>query len=168
MSRFTDCLPRVLADEGGFVNDPADPGGATNLGVTLGTLSHWLGHPATIADVRALTPASVAPIYEASYWRAAACDRLPAGLDYMVFDLAVNSGPGRAAHFLQEVVGVPQDGSIGQHTLDAVAARPTDDLIHALSARRETFYRAQGTFPRFGAGWLNRLGRVTAAALGDV
>lgn len=167
MTRFADCLPRVLAHEGGFVDDPKDPGGATNLGITLGTLSHWLNHPATVDDVRALTPATVAPIYQTSYWNAAACDRLPAGVDYMVFDLAVNSGPGRAARFLQEAVGVTPDGAIGNQTLTAVAAQQPADIINAISARRETFYRDQPTFLHFGVGWLKRLAEVTTQALAD-
>ncbi|MGZ3377997.1 MAG: glycoside hydrolase family 108 protein [Phenylobacterium sp.] len=167
MTRFTDCLPRVLQDEGGFVEDPQDPGGATNLGVTLATLSHWLGHPATIDDVKALTPATVAPIYEASYWRAAACDQLPMGVDYMVFDMAVNSGPGRAVKFLQQAVGVPDDGAIGPRTLAAVAGLEGADILQKISGLREAFYRGLSTFPRFGRGWLARLRRVTDLALAD-
>lgn len=167
MTRFTDCLPRVLQDEGGFVDDPKDPGGATKLGVTQATLSHWLKHPATIDDVKALTADTVAPIYEASYWRAAACNQLPAGVDYMVFDMAVNSGPGRAVRFLQEAVGVPGDGAVGQVTLDAIAKLTPVDIINAISARREAFYRDQSTFLHFGAGWLSRLTRVTKLALAD-
>jgi lysozyme family protein len=168
MTRFTDCLPRVLADEGGFTDDPKDPGGATNLGVTQGTLSHWLKHPATVEDVKALKPATVAPIYQTSYWNAAACDQLPVGVDYMVFDLAVNSGPGRAARFLQEAVGAPVDGGIGPTTLGDVAKMKPADIVNAISARRESFYRDQPTFWHFGKGWLDRLARVTKLALADV
>lgn len=65
---FSECLPVILQSEGGFVNDPKDPGGATNLGVTLKTLSGWLGRTVTVAEVKALKPDDVAPIYQAGYW----------------------------------------------------------------------------------------------------
>ena len=78
---FAACLPIILASEGGFVDDPQDPGGATNLGITLTTLSGWRGRPTTVADVRALTQWDVAPIYQADYWNAAHCGDCPAGVD---------------------------------------------------------------------------------------
>ncbi len=165
MTRFETCLPLILHSEGGYVDDPEDPGGATNLGVTIGTLSDWLKRPATKAEVKALTPATVAPIYEANYWHAAACDRLPPGLDYMVFDLAVNSGTGRAKKMLQDAVGVLADGDIGPKTLEAVKALGDRSSIGRMAVRREAFYRLQPTFGRFGKGWLNRLAEVRAKAL---
>lgn len=163
-TRFSECLPLILAHEGGYVDHPKDPGGATNLGVTLGTLSDWLKRPATKAEVKALTPATVAPIYEANYWRAAACDRLPPGVDYMVFDFAVNSGPGRARKFLQRVAGVAPDGAIGPVTIAAVNKLGARLLIDRLNEDREAFYRSLDTFPTFGKGWLRRLTEVTAKA----
>jgi lysozyme family protein len=165
MTRFAACLPLILAHEGGFVNDPHDAGGPTNLGVTQASLSAWLGYPASIDDVKALTPATVAPIYAAHYWRAAGCDHLPPGPDYMTMDLSVNSGPGRAIRFLQEAVGVEADGVLGPHTMAAVAAHAPTDLVRALSAHRAAFYRAQPNFPTFGKGWLARLAEVTSQAL---
>ena len=104
-ANFERALPLVLKHEGGYVDHPNDPGGATNLGVTIGTLSSWLGRPATKAEVKALTRATVAPIYRKNYWAAIRGDELPAGLDYAVFDFAVNSGPKRAAMALQRAVG---------------------------------------------------------------
>ncbi len=68
---FTNCLPIILRSEGGFVDDLEDPGGATNLGITLNTLSIWLGHTASVEEVKALTPVAVAPIYQALYWHVA-------------------------------------------------------------------------------------------------
>lgn len=167
MTRFSTCLPRVLAHEGGYVDHKLDPGGATNLGVTLGTLSAYRGKPCTKGDVKALTPATVAPIYEASYWRAACCDKLPAGVDYMIFDLAVNSGPSRARKFLQRVAGVTVDGEVGPKTLAAVNALGGRAMIARLSEDREAFYRSLGTFPTFGQGWLRRLKEVTDQAMKD-
>jgi len=169
MNRFDECLPLILAHEGGYVDHVADPGGATNLGVTLGALSDWLGRPATKAEVKALTIATVAPIYEARYWRAAHCHELPAGVDYMVFDLAVNSGPGRAKKYLQRAVGVAEDGAIGPKTLAAVnqlaKARGGTTILNRISHYRENFYKTLPTFSTFGKGWLRRLNEVTAKAL---
>ncbi|WP_310540820.1 glycosyl hydrolase 108 family protein [Phenylobacterium sp.] len=162
--RFQRCLPLILQHEGGYVDHRLDPGGATNLGVTLGTLSDWLKRPATKAEVKALTPAAVAPIYEANYWKAACCDKLPAGLDYAVFDLAVNSGPSRARKFLQRVAGVTVDGEVGPKTLAAVNALGSRAMIVRLNADREAFYRSLSTFPTFGKGWLRRLAEVTTKA----
>ena len=164
MTRFEICLARILHHEGGYVDHPKDPGGATNLGVTLATLSDYRGRPATKAEVKALTPDTVAPIYEARYWKAAACDKLPPGVDYMAFDLAVNSGPGRAKKYVQEAVGVTADGAIGPKTLAAVKAVPAVDLVNRISHRREVFYRSLPTFSTFGRGWMNRLAEVTATA----
>jgi lysozyme family protein len=164
--RFEACLPVILASEGGFVDDPADPGGATNLGVTRATLSGCLGGPATIAEVEALTPAAAAPIYRARYWNPAHAGDCPPGVDLMVFDEAVNQGVGRALTSLQAALGVAADGAFGPATLAALAAADPARLVRAIAANREAHYRALPTFPRFGRGWLARLERTTALALG--
>lgn len=164
MTRFATCLPLILAHEGGWVDHPSDPGGATNLGVTIGTLSDWLGRPATKAEVKALTPATVAPIYEARYWKAAHCHELPAGVDYMCFDLAVNSGPGRACKYLQRAVGVAEDGAIGPKTLAAVKATPPATIIAKIGISRANFYQGLSTYGTFGKGWMRRLKEVTDKA----
>ena len=161
---FDACLPIILQSEGGFVNNPADPGGATNLGVTIGTLSDWLGRPATVADVQALTPAAVAPIYQANYWNKTCCDSWDTGVDLMVFDAAVNQGPGRAIMTLQTALGVTADGGVGPATLAAAQMENAADIIAKMSAAREAFYRSLSTFSTFGTGWLNRLTRTTALA----
>ena len=162
---FADCLPIVLASEGGFVDDPQDAGGATNLGITLETLSGWFGHPATIAQVQALTPVAVAPIYQADYWNAAHCGEWPTGVDLMVFDEAVNQGVGRAIRALQAAVGVAPDGAVGPTTLAAARAADPSATVDAIAAGREAFYRSLPTFPRFGKGWLARVRRTRDAAL---
>ncbi len=165
---FEACLPVILASEGGFVDDPHDPGGATNLGITLATLSSWLGRTANIADVAALNRAAVAPIYEARYWNPShACD-CPAGVDLMVFDEAVNQGVGRSVASLQAALGVTADGAFGPATKAALAAANPANLIRAIATNREAHYRALPTFPRFGRGWLARLARTTELALGMV
>ncbi|KMO34766.1 hypothetical protein VQ02_18595 [Methylobacterium variabile] len=162
---FERALPLVLKHEGGYVDHPADPGGATNLGVTIGTLSTVLGRAATKAEVRALTVAKVAPIYRQRYWDAIEGDELPAGLDYAVFDWAVNSGPARAAMALQRLVGVADDGKIGPITLKAVAGHDRQKLIGSLCDARLTFLEALSTWPTFGKGWSSRVAGVRKDAL---
>jgi lysozyme family protein len=164
-ANFERALPLVLMHEGGYVDHPKDPGGATNLGVTIGTLSSWLGRPATKADVKALTKATVAPIYRKNYWAAIRGDELPAGLDYAVFDFAVNSGPKRAAMALQRAVGVADDGVIGSVTLANIANRPVDATIERIMADRITFLRRLSTWPTFGKGWAARCDGVLTQAL---
>ncbi|ACL58788.1 glycoside hydrolase family 108 protein [Methylobacterium nodulans] len=164
-SSFDRALSLVLAHEGGYVDHPDDPGGPTNLGVTLGTLSAVLGRPATRAEVKALTPAKVAPIYRARYWDAVRGDELPAGVDYAVFDFAVNSGPARAAIALQRLVGVADDGVIGAVTLAAVARTDQRWLVTALCDRRLTFLRSLKGWPTFGKGWTKRVAGVRTDAL---
>ena len=116
---FDTALATVLAAEGGFSNDPRDPGGATFRGITLATLSGARGRPVTVAELKALDRAEIATIYRRSYWDTVAGDALPAGLDLAVFDLAVHSGPHRAAVLLQGLLGVATDGRIGPVTLAA-------------------------------------------------
>lgn len=162
---FERALGLVLVHEGGWSDDPADPGGATNLGVTIGTLSLWLGRPATRAEVRALTPASVAPIYRRKFWDAIQGDALPVGLDYALFDFAVNSGPKRAVIGLQRALRLADDGRLGPVTLAALTGQDVPELVNALCDGRLSFLRALSTWPRFGRGWGRRIEEVRAAAL---
>ncbi|SFV05929.1 Lysozyme family protein [Methylobacterium sp. 174MFSha1.1] len=164
-STFERALPLVLKHEGGYVDDPADPGGATNLGVTIGTLSLWLGRPATKAEVKALTVTTVAPIYRRNYWDAVRADELPPGLAYALFDFAVNSGKKRAVIGLQRALGIADDGALGPLTLAAVAKHKPADLIDALCDGRLAFLRQLSTWARFGKGWGRRVEDVRKAAL---
>lgn len=163
--RFERSLALVLKHEGGWVKHPSDPGGETNNGVTQATYDGWRRSQALPnRSVRHITVAELTAIYRKSYWLAASCDELPAGVDYMVFDLAVNSGPGRAAKFLQEAVRVTADGQIGPKTLAAVRMLPPAEIVLRMRNRRERFYRGLGTFPVFGKGWLRRLSEVSTVA----
>ncbi len=165
-SRFDACLPIILKHEGGYVDHPADPGGATNLGITHITLAAHRGKPVTKQDVRNLTKAEAAEIYRASYWNAVRADALPPGLDLAVFDFAVNSGPGRAAKTLQRVLGVPQDGVIGPQTLAAIGRAPgVATIIMDLCDARMMFLRGLPTFGTFGKGWTRRVNEIEEAAL---
>ena len=163
-SNFEDCLARVLASEGGFVNHPKDPGGMTNLGCTKVTWEEFVGHPVSEADMRALTPDDVAPLYKRKYWDRASCDLLPSGLDYAVFDAAINSGPGRAVKWLQEVAGTPVDGSIGPKTLSAVNAFSPLEIIAHYNDKRLQFLESLPTWGTFGKGWGNRVAHVQSVA----
>jgi lysozyme family protein len=160
------CLHKVLASEGGKVDDPQDPGGRTNEGVIQTVYDAWrraAGLPAQ--DVYDMANSERDAIYRQQYWTPVSGDALPAGLDYAVFDYAVNSGVARAAMALQSLVGVAADGKIGPLTLAAIAAVPPIELIERLCASRLVFLRRLSTWPRFGTGWTNRVKAVQSDAL---
>jgi len=166
MTSFPACLTFTLREEGGFVDDPRDPGGATNMGITLATLRLWRGDPGLGADaLRALTREAAAGIYGARYWNRLRCDGLPAGVNLMVFDFGVNAGTGRAALQLQEAVGTAADGFIGAVTLGFAGREDPAALVECLAARQEAHYRALPGFATFGRGWLARTARRRDAAL---
>jgi lysozyme family protein len=165
--RFAVCLPRILRHEGGYVNNPHDRGGPTNLGVTIPTLSAFEHHAVTVDEIKTLTPATVASLYRALYWNAAHCDALPKGVDYIVFDAGVLSGVGRAVRVLQALVGAEPDGAIGPRTLAAVATMPPTEIVRAFCSHREAYYRGLADFVHFGRGWLSRLAETQAQALAD-
>jgi lysozyme family protein len=161
---FEKALAAVLHHEGGFVNHPADPGGMTNLGCTKKVWEEWVGRPVTEAEMRALKPSDVGPLYKARYWDKVRGDDLPAGVDYAVFDCAINSGTGRAAKFLQEIVGATADGAIGPGTLRAVAAVPPAEIVEKFNARRLSFLQALPTWATFGKGWGRRVNDVASVS----
>jgi hypothetical protein len=163
-SNFDKCLALMLKHEGGFVNHPKDPGGMTNLGVTKTTWEEWTRKPSDEAEMRSLTPEMVAPLYKARFWDRVKADDLPSGVDYAVFDAAVNSGPGRAARWLQECVGVTADGAIGPKTLQAVNSYP-GDLQSDYCDKRLKFLQSLPTFPTFGRGWTRRVEDVKSTRL---
>jgi len=166
---FDRCVTVTLAQEGGFSQSAADSGGATNLGITRATLENWRGRPVSVEDVLTLTRAEAVEIYRSNYWHPARCADLPPGVDLMVFDCGVNSGPRTAVKMLQKAIGVTDDGSVGPKTL--LALQHVDDhkaLIHQLSAVRLAFCQSLPNYDVFGAGWTNRIAQVTAAALAMV
>lgn len=159
---FSIILPWVLTHEGGFVNHPKDPGGATNRGVTQRVYDGYrqrMGQPQR--SVKLITDTEVEMIYRLQYWNVVQGDRLPAGLDYAVFDYAAHSGPSKAAKDLQRELGVKVDGVIGQITLAAAQAAEKAgnlaDLITRYCARRMAFVRSLKTWPDFGRGWTRRV-----------
>lgn len=165
VNNFKPSLKFILQFEGGFVNHPHDPGGATNLGVTIGTLSLVLGRPATIDEVKALTPRTVAPIYRKRYWDAVRGDDLPLGVDLAVFDFGIHSGPARSAMAVQRVLGVADDGQIGPITIAAAQKADSEDVIEELCDDRLRFLRGLTIFETFGKGLKNRVSKARKAAL---
>lgn len=157
---FDLIFDKMIKHEGGYVNHPRDPGGATNLGVTIGTLSDYLGRKATIRDVKALTKEAVRPIYRSMYWDKIKGDDLPSGVDYAVFDFAVNSGPARAAISLQRGVGVADDGNIGKITLAAVRKLDPKLVIDRVCNERLSFMSRLKNWPTFKKGWISRVNSV--------
>ena len=154
---FDYAMRLLLRHEGGFVNHPKDLGGMTNLGVTKAVWDAHTGKDATEADMRALTPQAVQPIYKARYWDAIHGDDLPHGVDYCLFDCAVNSGPGRAIKLMQYVLYLKVDGALGHNTLGAIREADPIELIEDYSQRRINFLRSLPTWATFGAGWKARV-----------
>jgi lysozyme family protein len=163
-SNFECAFDAVLRHEGGYVDHPADPGGATNLGITRATLARWRKRAVSKAEVKALTRSEAAAIYRAFYWDEIAGDALPDGLDFAVFDYCINSGPGRAARALQSVAGVRPDGRVGKITLAAVNAHDSAALISAYCHKRLGFLESLKTFAVFGRGWRRRVQETEALA----
>ena len=161
---FQIALEHVLHSEGGYVNCKLDPGGITNLGCTKAVWEEWIGHEVTEKAMRDLQPSDVAPLYKRKYWDKVCGDDLPAGLDYAVFDAAINSGPGRAAKWLQQVLGVKVDGSLGPVTLAAVEASNHQKLLVKFNDTRLQFLEALPTWDTFGRGWGRRVSEVQSSA----
>jgi lysozyme family protein len=165
---FDECLAHVLESEGGYVNNPADPGGETNLGVTRRVWQDWVKRELFDDEMRHLTPELVAPLYKAKYWDAVHGDDLPAGLDLCVFDCAVNAGVSRAVRFVQHSVGAVEDGVMGHDTMDLIKAKNPTATIADFCAQRELHYKSLPTFATFGKGWMARLDRVEDESRGMV
>ena len=162
---FEKCLEMLLHHEGGFVNHPRDPGGMTNFGVTRMVYEKWVGRKMSEQDMRDLTPEKVAPIYKNQYWDRCKGDDLPSGVDWCVFDWAVNSGVGRSAKALQGIIGATQDGGIGPMTLKLIAEHEPRELIEKMHHKRQGFYEGLKTFDSFGTGWTRRNKETRESAL---
>ena len=164
-SNFDKSLTELLKHEGGYVNHPQDPGGRTNHGVTQDVWEDWIDRAVSEAEMKALTPTKVAPLYREMYWDRVKGDKLPSGVDYLVFDAAVNSGVSRAAKWLQTTVAAVADGMIGEQTLKLVMLTNPQMLIDKYSANRLAFLQRLTTWPTFGKGWERRVEEVQVTAL---
>lgn len=171
-ARFNECVEVVLRHEGGFVDNPADPGGATNHGISL-RYARSLGSQLDLDgngvvdrnDIMAVTSERASTIYRNWFWHDVKGDELPAGVDLAVFDFAVNSGPSRAIKAMQKAVGTQEDGVIGPETLAKVRATPADIVIARVTDERRRFLRGLRTYPTFGRGWERRIDDVRFHAL---
>ena len=159
--RFDACLAFTLREEGGYVDDPADPGGATNMGITLATYRQWSDDPELgSAQVQDMTERTARAIYRSLYWNPLRADALPIGVDLSVFDMGVNAGIWR----IGQAAAAGASASPGKRWTAALAPRPWTPQRSAIRARSSTdlaerqaaYYRSLADFPTFGTGWLNR------------
>jgi len=160
IENFDKSLALVLQSEGLYVNNPKDPGGETMRGVTKAAWSTWLKRTILPGEMAKLTVADITPFYKALYWDKAYCNQLPAGVDYMAFDAAVNMGVGQSIRLLQRSLGCVPDGVIGSNTMTAINNAKPADLVDKFSAQKEMFYRSLASFATFGKGWLSRVAQV--------
>lgn len=169
--RFTDALHHVLKREGGYVNDPLDPGGATNQGITQAVYDDWRDSQHLVPrTVRQLTPDEVATIYDTRYWDAVRGDELnaeDANCALQVFDMAVNAGVGRAIKLFQRALHQTEDGQLGFNTMSAYRASDKSVLRDAYAAERSRFYRSlvaqKPQLSKFLPGWLKRVDLIRKA-----
>jgi lysozyme family protein len=156
---FDEAVSRVLKHEGGFVDHPSDPGGATNYGITVAVArSHGYNGP-----MRALPESMARHIYHVAYWRPMRCDDLPAGARYVALDAAVHSGVRQAALWLQRALGVAADGVIGPRTLAAAQGMDGAELRARMLAQRLRFMTDLKTWGTFGRGWARRIADLMEA-----
>lgn len=146
---FDEAFERLIAHEGGYVNDPRDPGGETNWGISKRSYPNL--------DIKALTREQAKSIYKRDYWDRAGANQYDPELGFAVFDAAVNSGIGNAVRFLQRAVGVADDGNIGPITVAAVKSRSTAKVLLGFYGERLEFMTKLSVWDRFGKGWARRI-----------
>jgi lysozyme family protein len=172
LSNWQKSFELMLQSEGGYSDDQRDSGnhlsdgrqGSTMLGVTQYNWENWIGHEITQDQMKKLTPDDVKPFYKKKFWDVCKCDDMPSGIDYLIFEFAVNAGCGGSAKVLQHAVGVVPDGGIGPLTLAAVNSHSPAELIEKFSQAKEDFYRSLSNFDVYGVGWLNRVADVKQKA----
>ena len=155
-ANFDACMAEVFKHEGGYVNDPHDPGGETNMGISKRSYPK--------ENIRGMTRARAAQIYRRDFWDKLRCDELPAGLDLVAFDAAVNSGPSRGAKWLQQALGVAVDGKVGLATIGAAKNTYTPAAVLRAVGFRRAFLKTLPTWERYKNGWTKRLDSVEAVA----
>ena len=169
-ANYQKCLETILHHEGGYVNHPKDPGGETNLGVTKRVYESWvMENDLNQKDMKDLLVEDVAPIYKKNDWDRVKGDQLPNGLGLCVFDFGVNAGTGRAAKYLQTMIGTVADGGIGPNTLKAlgnyVEENGLEQTIKNYQEARQEYYESLSTFETFGRGWTRRVNETTQLAV---
>jgi lysozyme family protein len=152
MNYFDRCFELLMHHEGGYVNNPHDPGGETNYGITKRVAVDY-GY---LGEMKAMDTGTAKDIYRALYWNEL-YERLPFVVAFSVFDAAVNSGTQRSVKWLQEAVGAQQDGILGTKTLAAAVAEPADRVVRRINAARPKFMTGLNTWGTFGKGWARRI-----------
>ena len=170
MKQFNSCLEIILHHEGGYVNHPADPGGETNLGVTKRVYEAYCKkNGLKTKSMKSLEITDVAPIYKTEYWDRVKGDDMPRALALCVFDFGVNAGTGRAAKYLQGMIGTKKDGGIGPNTLkkldEYIREHGVDGAVRNYHSLRQKYYEKLKTFKTFGRGWTRRVTETTVSAL---
>lgn len=173
LSNYDKALENILKAEGGFTDDPRDPGnklddgraGCTNMGVTQAVWEEYVGHKVSTADMKALTKEQVGKFYKTKYWDRVQADALPTGLDFLAASFAINAGPGSSAKLIQKCINSVPDGVIGPRTLQAIAGVDAKELIEKFSQAKTDYYKGLKTFSIYGKGWLNRVESEKAIAL---
>ena len=150
---FIQIFNRLIGHEGGYVNDPRDPGGETNWGITKRT-AKANGYQGSML---AMTREQAYKIYYSAFWLRYQCDKMPDAVAFQFFDAAVNHGLGNASRMLQRAVNVADDGIIGNMTIAAIKKMAISDVIMRLNAERLEFYCKLSTFATFGKGWVRRV-----------
>lgn len=166
---YQEAINKVFADEGGYSNDAADPGGPTNWGITIHDARLYWKPTATAEDVQHMPKPVAEDIMRKHYATPLRYDDLNPGVDYAVLDYGINSGIYRAAQVLQRLVGVPVDHIIGPDTIAAANKKDSKQLINQIYDERLAFLRSLSTWGTFGHGWTNRIisGRALALSLVD-
>jgi lysozyme family protein len=164
VATYDVAMVRVFADEGGYTNDPVDPGGATNFGITIIDARKYWKSNATPADVKAMPKAVASDIYRKHYANPMRYDELPAGLDYSILDAAINSGVGRAPVWAGKALGIAAK-SINDVVAPANAANDKVSAIQKYWAVRLAFLHGLKTWGHFGGGWGRRCAQGEAAAV---
>lgn len=153
---FDKAFERLIGHEGGYVNDPRDPGGETKFGISR---RQYPGE-----DIAGMTLERAKVIYLRDYWGPAACDAVPEALKFDVFDTAVNSGVVATIRMLQRAVGERADGVVGSRTLLAVQTMDPERLLARFNGYRLDYLNDQPTWPAFGKGWTQRIAENLMAA----
>lgn len=156
---YDTAFDRLIGNEGGYVNNPADPGGETNWGITWPILNQAIATGVVTSDttIASLTRDQAKLVYKAFFWDKGKMDQFDPAISFQVFDFAVNSGIGTAIRKLQRAVGVADDGNIGPATIAAIKSYTPSEVIMLFVAERLDFYRKLQAWPTFGAGWVARM-----------
>lgn len=146
---FDTAIERVLAVEKGYVNDPSDPGGETNWGISKRSYPN--------IDIKNLTKDGATAIYKRDFWDVIDADKLPSSVVYQLFDFAVNSGIQTAIRYFQRVLKVADDGHYGPVSKQAASEMNECDMLLNLVAERLDFMTRLKNWPNAGKGWCNRM-----------